>query len=67
MKKCVILEIEDKADFENQLNKYISSGYKIESSSCNSKYYKAILVFDIDYYCTVVSIYFFKILEQFAY
>lgn len=23
---------------------------------CNSKYYKAILVFDIDYYCTVVSI-----------
>ena len=56
MTKCVILEIEDKADFENQLNKYISSGYKIESSSCNSKYYKAILVFDIDYYCTVVSI-----------
>ena len=55
MKKCIILEIENKADFENQLNKYISSGYKIESSSCNSKYYKAILVFDIDY-CTVVSI-----------
>lgn len=42
MKKCVILEIEDKVDFENQLNKYISSGYKIESSSCKLKGYTEI-------------------------
>lgn len=44
--KCVILEVEDCKDFENMMNKYLSKGYKIESSSCNSRYYKAILVLD---------------------
>lgn len=45
-KKCVILEMENCKDFENKMNKYLSKGYKVESSSCNSKYYKAILVLD---------------------
>ena len=43
MKKCVVLEMEDKHDFEERINAYLSVGYKIEASSCNSKYYKAIL------------------------
>lgn len=43
-KRCVILEIENKIDFENKMNEYLTIGYKIEASSCNSKYYKAILV-----------------------
>ena len=43
-KKCVILEIENKVDFENKMNEYLTKGYKVETSSCNSKYYKAILV-----------------------
>ena len=46
MKKCIILEIENKTDFENKMNEYLSKGYKIEASSCNSKYYKAIMVLD---------------------
>lgn len=33
MKKCVVLEI------ENKMNEYLSEGYKVEASSCNSKYY----------------------------
>lgn len=44
MKKCVILEIESRAEFENKMNEYLSEGYKVEASSCNSKYYKVILV-----------------------
>ena len=44
MKKCVVLEMENKTDFENSMNDYLSDGYKVEASSCNSKYYKAILV-----------------------
>ena len=43
-KRCVILEIENKVDFENRINEYLTKGYKIEASSCNSKYYKAILI-----------------------
>ena len=43
-KRCVILEIENKVDFENKMNEHLTKGYKIEASSCNSKYYKAILV-----------------------
>ena len=43
MKKCIVLEMEDKNDFERTMNDYLSDGYKIEASSCNSKYYKAIL------------------------
>ena len=46
MKNCVVLEIENKIDFENKTNEYLSEGYKIEASSCNSKYYKAILVLE---------------------
>lgn len=46
MKKCIILEIENKTNFENKMNEYLSEGYKIEASSCNSKYYKAIMVLE---------------------
>lgn len=46
MKKCIILEIENKTDFENKMNECLSEGYKIEASSCNSKYYKAIMVLE---------------------
>lgn len=44
MKKCVVLEMENHIAFENRINDYLSDGYKVESSSCNSKYYKAILI-----------------------
>lgn len=27
-------------------NKYLSDGYKVEASSCNSKYYKSILILE---------------------
>lgn len=46
MKKCVILEMENKVDFENKMNEYLSGSYKVEANSCNSKYYKAILVLE---------------------
>lgn len=46
MKKCVILEMENRVDFENKMNEYLSEGYNVEASSCNSKYYKAILVLE---------------------
>lgn len=46
MKKCVVLEIESRAEFENKMSEYLSEGYKVEASSCNSKYYKAILVLE---------------------
>lgn len=44
MNKCVVLEMEDKINFETKLNELLNSGYKIEASSCNSKCYKAILI-----------------------
>lgn len=43
-KICIILESEDVKDFEAKMNKYLYDGYEIETSSCNSKHYKAILV-----------------------
>ena len=46
MKKCVVLEIESRVEFENKMNEYLSEGCKVEASSCNSKYYKAILVLE---------------------
>ena len=46
MKKCVVLEMENKYDFEKALNDHLDDGYKIEASSCNSKYYKAILLLE---------------------
>ena len=48
MKKCVILEMENNNDFENAMDDYLDAVYKVESSSCNSKYYKAILVLKED-------------------
>jgi hypothetical protein len=44
----VVLEIENVDHFQYQLNKYLLDGYKIESSSCNGKYYRAILVLDLE-------------------
>ena len=46
MKNCVVLEMENRADFEANMNRYLSAGYKIEASSCNSRYYKAIIVLE---------------------
>ena len=46
MKKCVVLEMENKIDCENAMNDYLSDGYKVEASSCNSKYYKSILILE---------------------
>lgn len=46
MKLCVVLQMEEKNDFEKLMNDYLSDGYIVESSSCNSKYYKVILLFD---------------------
>ena len=46
MKKCVVLEIENHIDFENVMNNYLADGYKVGASSCNSKYYKAILILE---------------------
>lgn len=39
--------MENRFDFENAMNTYLNAGYKIEASSCNSKYYKAILTKDV--------------------
>lgn len=44
MKNVIIVETEDKIDFENKASNLISFGYKIDSSSCNSKKYKAIFI-----------------------
>lgn len=46
MKKCVVVETDLPNVFEDIMNDYLSKGYKIESSSCNSKYYKAILILE---------------------
>lgn len=46
MKKCVVIETDLPNVFEDMMNDCLSKGYKIESSSCNSKYYKAILVLE---------------------
>ena len=48
MSKCVVLGMEDKINFETKLNELLNGGYKIESSSCNSKCYKAILVLNVN-------------------
>lgn len=44
--KCIVLEAESACMFSDMMNSYLLSGYKIASSSCNSKYYKAILILD---------------------
>lgn len=43
IKKCIVIETDFADVFELNMNKYLSRGYKVESSSCNSKLYKAIL------------------------
>lgn len=45
-KKCIVLETEYASMFDDMMNTYLSNGYKVASSSCNSKLYKAILIFD---------------------
>lgn len=44
MSKCIILEMENCNDFQRIMNEYLILGYRVEASSCNSKYYKAILI-----------------------
>lgn len=46
LKKCVVLEMIDRKTFETQMNEYLFLGYKVASSSCNSKLYKAVLVLE---------------------
>ena len=43
---CVVLEIENVNSFQYQLNKYLLDGYKVNSSSCNGKFYRAILILE---------------------
>ena len=45
-KNCIVLEMQDANNFQTELNKHLLDGYKIESSSCNGKYYRAILILD---------------------
>ena len=45
---CVILEMESHANFQNSVNSYMNAGFKIIASSCNSKYYKSILIKDTE-------------------
>lgn len=42
--KCVVIESENLKSFEDSMNKYLEEGYKVDSSSCNSSQYKAILI-----------------------
>lgn len=46
MSKCVVLEMENSNDFARVMSEYLSLGYKVDSSSCNSRYYKAILILE---------------------
>lgn len=48
MNKCIVLELEDYVVFQRVINEYLNLGYKIESSSCNSRYYKEILILQED-------------------
>lgn len=41
---CVTIEEVDSDKFEDCVSAYLSNGYKISASSCNSKTWKAILV-----------------------
>lgn len=41
---CVVIESENPKSFEDSMNKYLEEGYKVDSSSCNSRQYKAILI-----------------------
>ena len=46
--KAIVIEECNSNDFANILNSYLETGYKIESSSCNSKTWKTILIKDVD-------------------
>ena len=48
MNKCIVLEMENCNDFQRIMNEYLNLGFKVEASSCNSKYYKAILILQED-------------------
>lgn len=43
-KKCIVIESDISYVFENYVDWYLNHGYEIESSSCNSKSYKAIMI-----------------------
>lgn len=42
--RCVVVEESNSEKFKNCVDNYLDVGYKISSSSCNSKTWKAILV-----------------------
>lgn len=46
MKKCIVVNTRDALEFETSMDEYLKLGYKVSSSSCNSKEYKAILVLE---------------------
>lgn len=46
MNNCVVLEKENSNEFENAMDDYLDQGYKVESTSCDGEYYKAILVLE---------------------
>lgn len=46
MKKCVVFEYENGKLFEEEVNKRLEEGYRIEASSCNHRTYRAIMVLD---------------------
>lgn len=48
LEKCIVIETDSADSFEDSMNKFLSQGYKVESSSCNSKLYKAILILQED-------------------
>lgn len=45
---CVAIEKPNKDEFETEMNKYLSKGYKISSSACNSSNWKAILEYRVE-------------------
>lgn len=50
MKKMIakIIENDNINIFEKELNKYLNDGYYVESSSCNSRTWKAILTKEVE-------------------
>lgn len=42
--RCVVVEEANSEKFKNCVDNYLDAGYKISSSSCNSKTWKTILV-----------------------
>lgn len=46
LKKCIVLNTRDAVEFETSMDECLRLGYRVSSSSCNSKEYKAILVLE---------------------